>query len=184
MHRVRGLLCELAAGIAIAGAFSLTGCSTSTGIADARTFAPGRMEVRSVSRSVQLAVAEKAAAEHEGDFVMAGAGNSMTPLFRSGTVVVVHPTSYFMLRSGMPVVYSNCRGVRVAHVLLEKSSRGWLVGGLNNAEPDDDLVTPENLIGVVRCAFASDDDKDASQTGGSFTVAAQGGGIRRIALLH
>jgi len=77
----------------------------------------------------------------------------MRPCYVPGTVLVVHPTSYFMLRRGMPVVYRNQSGRQVAHVLLEEGQHGWIAQGLNNRDSDDDLVTADNLIGIVTCAY-------------------------------
>jgi phage repressor protein C with HTH and peptisase S24 domain len=94
-----------------------------------------------------------AAQEHDGDYALTGIGESMQPCYNPGTALVVHPTSYFMLRTGMPVVYAGRNGHNIAHVLLEETSRGWVAIGLNNSEPDDELVTPKNLLGVVTCAY-------------------------------
>ncbi|HVU33148.1 MAG TPA: S24/S26 family peptidase [Opitutaceae bacterium] len=97
--------------------------------------------------------AEQLAAQHEGDFVLHGVGDSMVPIFCDGTVVVVHPTSFFMLQRGSHVVYLNRRGRAVAHVLVERLDDGWVAAGLNNPQPDDERVTASNLVGVIRCAF-------------------------------
>lgn len=106
-----------------------------------------------VAAGEALACAERAAREHEGDFALAGSGRSMEPLYVSGTAIVVHPTELHMLRPGMAVVYRNARGAYVAHVLLEKARGGWTVIGLNNREPDDVLVTENNLVGLIRAAY-------------------------------
>jgi signal peptidase I len=103
---------------------------------------------------VAMAEAESVAAQHEGDFVVVGVGASMEPCYASGTVLVIHPTSYFMLRSGMSVVYRNRSGRQVAHVLVREGRDGWIARGVNNAGADAERVTRENLVGVVRCAFA------------------------------
>jgi signal peptidase I len=123
--------------------------------------------------------AESEAARHEGDFVVVGWGESMLPYYRPGTVMVVHPTSYFMLRPGMAVVYRNQQGTAVAHMLVERLENGWLARGLNNAEPDDDLVTAKNLIGVVKAAFVA----SSAPTTTGFTLA-MGNGGSSPSLLH
>src|SRR5947209_802794 len=92
-----------------------------------------------------LDCAERAAREHEGDFAPQGIGRSMEPLYLSGTAIVVHPTELHMLRPGMAVVYRKPGGTCVAHVLLEKNGRGWLVTGVNNREPDGPSVTETHL---------------------------------------
>lgn len=103
-----------------------------------------------------LATAERRAATHEGDFVLQGVGSSMEPVYVAGTAVVVHPSAFHMLRKGMPVVYVNRQGRHVAHMLMEKVRGGWLAIGLNNPEPDDTLVTADNLVGIVRHAYVAD----------------------------
>jgi signal peptidase I len=137
----------------------------------------GRMPtVLRTTKAIDTAQSE--AARHEGDFVVIGFGDSMLPYYRPGTVMVVHPTSYFMLRQGMAVVYRNRQGTTVAHMLVECSEKGWLARGLNNAEPDDDLVTAKNLIGVVKAAFAA---SSAPATGFALVM---GNGGSSPSLLH
>ena len=58
------------------------------------------------------------------------------------------------LEKGMTVVYLNSRGRMVAHSLTGDIPKGWIAQGVNNAEEDDDLVTKENLIGVIVQAFS------------------------------
>jgi hypothetical protein len=106
----------------------------------------------------------------------------MLPFYRPGTALVVHPTSYFVLRPGMAVVYRNWVGTPVAHVLVEKSDRGWIAAGLNNREPDDDFVTARNLIGVVRAAYAADGSPEHSER--TYTLAMNGGKSSAMSLLH
>jgi peptidase S24-like protein len=110
-----------------------------------------------VPHGQQNAVAEADAKKHPGDFALYGEGSSMQPVYESGTSIVVHPCSYQALRKGMAVVYINRRGAYVAHMLVEEMPKGWFAIGLNNAEPDDDLVNADNFIGVVREAYASAD---------------------------
>ena len=129
--------------------------------------------------SAVRADAESLASQHEGDYTLAGVGDSMEPVYCAGTVLVVHPTSFFMLRAGMPVVYRNHRGHAVAHVLVEKAAAGWVAKGINNAEPDDDPVTTDNLLGVIRCAFVPDTSVAVANT-----LGANLGSERGIALLH
>ena len=52
----------------------------------------------------------------------------------------------------MAVIYRKQRGHYVAHSLLEQLREGWNASRLNNAEPDEELVTPKNLVGVVTTA--------------------------------
>jgi hypothetical protein len=150
------LLFRGAFGGAIAAACALTalfsGCATAE--------SPQARAVRAASTQLNVVISEapdtaasRAAKEHEGDFTLCGVGDSMQPCYAAGTTIVVHPTSFFMLRAGMPVVYVGRNGHQRAHVLLERSERGWSVIGLNNEEPDEDLVTPDNLVGIITCAY-------------------------------
>lgn len=118
-----------------------------------------------VARGQAMAAAQRQAAGNEGDFALLGVGKSMEPFYRAGTAVVVHPTSYHMLRPGMAVVYTNNRGGYVAHMLMRKTERGWMAMGLNNATPDSVLVTDKNLVGIIRHAFAASETEFSADAG-------------------
>jgi hypothetical protein len=105
----------------------------------------------------ELAAAESHAARDHACFALLGAGTSMAPLYASGTAIVVREQSYLTLRPGMPVVYRHSRGHYVAHALLESRRDGWVACGINNPEPDDELVTEQNFVGVIKAAYASAD---------------------------
>jgi hypothetical protein len=134
-----------------------SGCASQRGADYVSGFAARAPLATIVPRLEVMAAAERAAALHEGDFVLRGTGHSMEPVYVAGTSLVVHPTAMHMLRKGMAVIYTNAAGANVAHMLLEKHERGWLAIGLNNAEPDDVLVTERNLVGVIKLAFSPDD---------------------------
>ena len=87
-----------------------------------------------------------------------GAGASMQPVYGDNTMLVISPIAYDQLREGMSVAYLNRRGVRVVHRLVEKVDGGLRIIGLNNDREDDDLVTRQNLIGVVYASFNYDDE--------------------------
>ena len=110
-----------------------------------------------VKQGAELMAAELRAKQTPGDFALIGAGSSMEPMYVAGTAIVVHPQSYTTLRRGQPVVYRNSRGRLVAHMLIEETRGGWIVVGVNNAEADDDLVTRDNLVGVIKAAYAAAD---------------------------
>jgi hypothetical protein len=110
-----------------------------------------------VDAAKPLDAAEAAAAKCEGDFALHGVGESMAPVYLPGTAVVVHPCNFKALRKGQAVVYLNRRGRYVAHMLVEEMPKGWFAIGLNAAEPDDDLVTTDNLVGVIKEAYAAAD---------------------------
>jgi hypothetical protein len=96
----------------------------------------------------------------QGRTAAAGAGTSMLPIYGDNTMLVINSVPYDSLQPGMTVAYMNSRGVEVVHKLVGKVSRGWRVAGLNNEEADAELVTPENLIGVVYATLNYDADAD------------------------
>ncbi len=79
----------------------------------------------------------------------------MEPIYLAGTAVVVRAGGYERLHRGQPVVYVSSRGVAVAHMLVEQTAAGWIAAGLNNDASDAELVTRNNLVGVITQAFAS-----------------------------
>ncbi|MDB6167710.1 MAG: hypothetical protein JWM88_574 [Verrucomicrobia bacterium] len=108
-----------------------------------------------VAKGQELVAAEAAAKRIEGAQAFLGAGESMEPLYVSGTAIVVTACDYSQLRAGMSVVYVNHNGRGVAHVLVNEMPGGWIAQGVNNAKEDGDLVTRANLVGVITQAYAS-----------------------------
>lgn len=107
-----------------------------------------------VTSGQQIAAAEAAAAEIPGAEAMWGVGESMAPLYASHTAIVVAPIAFKDLKKGMTVVYVNHEGDRVAHALTGDVPKGWIAQGVNNDEEDDDLVTADNLVGVIVKAYS------------------------------
>lgn len=134
--------------------FSLVGCSSAdTG----RAANAGRRHVPPptlVAPGRALDAAEADAARDPACFALLGAGRSMEPIYTSGTAIVVREQSFLSLRPGMAVVYRSRHGAYVAHLVLEKSSRGWLALGPNNPEADEELITVRNFVGVIKAAYA------------------------------
>jgi hypothetical protein len=97
--------------------------------------------------------AEQVAAQHEGAFVVRGDGASMTPLYPSGTVLVIERVSFDQLKRGATVIYRNKDGRPIAHVLVAPSRHGWRTAGLGNRCIDEESVSQENLLGVVMSAY-------------------------------
>jgi hypothetical protein len=110
-----------------------------------------------VAAGEQVKRAEAAAAQIPGAQAYWGVGESMEPLFPNHTAIVVAPVKFDELRKGMTVVYVNQRGWMVAHSLTGDVPKGWIAQGVNNDEEDDDLVTKENLVGVIVQAFSEMD---------------------------
>lgn len=98
--------------------------------------------------------AEAAAGEIPGGVAFWGVGESMEPLFPHQTAIVVAPIAFSELKKGMTVVYVSRTGRMLAHSLTGDVPRGWIAQGINNAEEDEDLVTRENLIGVIVEAYS------------------------------
>jgi hypothetical protein len=98
--------------------------------------------------------AEMLAAREPGRTALIGGGASMNPVYGDNTMLVAVPIDFKDLQAGMYVVYFNRSNRRVAHRLVAKESKGWRVQGLNNSEEDTDLVTPDNLIGVIYASLA------------------------------
>ena len=95
----------------------------------------------------------------------------MLPLYPDGTVLLLRRQPLAELRPGMTVVFIGDRGRPVAHVLVEKTSRGWQAKGLNNAAADRTLVRTNNYLGAVVRAFTpvigvADSSIDALSAGG------------------
>jgi hypothetical protein len=111
-------------------------------------------KVSLVTRGEEMSRAESAAAEIPGATAFWGVGASMEPLYTSRTAIVVAPMKFKELKKGMTVVYINRRGRMVAHSLTGDLPKGWIAQGVNNDEEDDDLVTKENLVGVIVQAYA------------------------------
>lgn len=137
--------------------FALGGCATTTPNQRMEFLVRSAPAPTLVAAGRELAAAESHASRDPATFALIGSGQSMAPLYANGTAIVVREQSFFTLRPGMAVVYRSQRGHYVAHSLVERLRDGWLAAGVNNAEPDEELVTPGNLIGVIKAAYASTD---------------------------
>ena len=101
-------------------------------------------------------MAENFVAAHECCDVFVGRGDSMLPLYRDQTVLVVQAMPVAELQAGMTVVFVGDHGQLVAHQLLEKTHNGWRAIGVGNHEADRTPVTRANFMGVVVRAYATD----------------------------
>jgi hypothetical protein len=109
-------------------------------------------ELRSPGEAAALA--RNIAAANPGAFVIRGQGESMQPLYPSGTLLVVLPLPYEQLRRGMTVMFRQDGTNRaIAHVLVAKTSNGWRTAGLKNRRDDYVSVNPGNIAGAVIAAF-------------------------------
>lgn len=148
-------VCAQSLGLAVlAGLFS--GCETDgagTPAASAQPMTPSA----NVKKVQAWKDAEMLAGREAGREALVGGGDSMKPIYGDNTMLVVTPINYADLQEGMTVVYTNRHGRRVAHQLLSPTRSGWRVQGLNNEAEDAELVTPENLIGVVYASLATEE---------------------------
>jgi hypothetical protein len=150
-----GLRIGLALMIALAGLL-MGGCSTASTESDnLMLFADNAPMPKIVARGAELAAAEQAAKQMHGCFAVQGEGCSMEPVYVSGTAVVIRAGGYDRLHRGQPVVYKSSRGFTVAHMLVRQTENGWVAAGLNNNGEDTELVTTDNLVGVITQAYAS-----------------------------
>jgi len=139
------------------GALFFSGCSTLSAHRDLDTVVAMAPAPVLVTKGSELRTAEAAAAHVAGAQAFIGAGESMEPVYASGTAIVVTPCAYTELRPDMSVVYVNHDGRGVAHALVQETCDGWVAQGVNNPEQDTDLVTARNLVGVITQAYASTD---------------------------
>ena len=102
-------------------------------------------------------VARQVAAAHPGAFVVRGRGESMHPLYPSGTLLVVQPRPYESLERGMTVMFRNTANRSITHVLVARTPDGWRTAGLNNRRADYLRVDATNIAGVVVAAFRETD---------------------------
>jgi hypothetical protein len=105
---------------------------------------------------VPAAIAKSVAqsrARQLGGVAVPASGQSMLPLYRSGTIMVIAPVEFDELKRGQTVIYQNRRGDTVAHILVTKLKRAWRVTGLNNRLHDGEGVNEKNLRGIVVEAF-------------------------------
>ena len=103
-------------------------------------------------------LAKSYVAEHAGAQIALGSGDSMLPLYKNNTVIVVAPTPMAALQRGMTVVFVSAEGWPVAHVLVEKRADGWVTMGLNNPGCDAHLMSVANYVGVVARAYQLDEN--------------------------
>ena len=135
-----------------------------------------------VTKGQELRTAEAAASHLEGAEAFIGAGDSMEPVYASGTAIVVMPCDYRLLRPGMSVVYVNQDGRGVAHALVRETRDGWVAQGVGNPECDPDLVTARNLVGVITQAYASSDTPLRREIAGRAMLKAAGTAKTQVAL--
>ena len=113
-----------------------------------------------------LADARKVAELNSGWKIFKVQGQSMEPHFGGNSLLLAAHTEFKDLRTGMLVVYKDATGDLVAHRIIESTAQGWIAKGFNNDKVDPNLVTGDNLQGVVFGIFnyKSGTDNNFAQT--------------------
>ena len=93
------------------------------------------------------------AGSREGAEVVLGLGDSMAPLYRNRTLLVIEKQPFETLAPGMTVVFIGDTGSQVAHSLIRRVPGGWEARGVGNNYRDNELVTPANFLGRVTQAI-------------------------------
>lgn len=145
----------LLGGIGLA-ASTFTGCSTAD--TSAMRYSPAAVAAQSPTAEVvptfeAVSLAKKYVVANPGTDYLVGSGSSMLPLYKDHTVVVTRQVAIADLKAGMTAVYMGDSGRPVAHVLVQRTSDGWVAQGVGNATCDATRVTSDNLIGVVVKAY-------------------------------
>jgi hypothetical protein len=150
-------LIRLAGALALVGTLICsTGCSTMSVQRDLGAIMAMGPAPQIVAKGQEFPAAERAAAQLPGGQAFRGLGDSMQPLYASGTAIVVTPCDFANLRKGMQVLYVNHDGFGVAHVLVGDLPNGWIAQGVGNKDEDEDIVTPRNFVGVISQVYTSE----------------------------
>jgi hypothetical protein len=141
-------------GAIVVGSLGCSGCATQA----ASRYSPEAVAAMSpraqeVGPFEALRLATKYVADNPGTGFLVGSGDSMLPLYKDRTVVVTQRIAMSDLRAGMTAVYIGESGKPVAHVLVKRTSIGWLAMGVGNADCDVMPVTQSNLVGIVIKAY-------------------------------
>lgn len=105
--------------------------------------------------------AQKVAALKTRWEVMLADGDSMSPHYGECSVLVVDKLPYRQLREGMVAIYRDSKGDLVGHLVLKKETDGWVMQGANNDNPDSDLMTKDNYVGILFGVLNSAGDDSA-----------------------
>jgi hypothetical protein len=143
-----------ALGLVALGGLGWSGCATQSSARFSQEAVTAMSPAAEVVQPFEaMRLGKKYVAEHPGTDFLVGSGDSMLPLYRDHTVVVTQQVAVAELRAGMTAVYFGDSGRPVAHVLVKKTSDGWIAMGIGNASCDSTTVTKENLLGIVVKAF-------------------------------
>ena len=140
---------------AVLGAWSAfgSGCASYQVAYSPAAVAANSPTAQVVGRAELYPLATKYVAEHPGTDYMVGSGDSMEPLYKDHTVIITEPMPISGLKPGMTVVYLGDSGHPIAHVLVKKTSDGWIAMGGGNPRCDIQSVREENYIATVVAAY-------------------------------
>lgn len=79
-----------------------------------------------------------------------GSGTSMLPRYAAGDVVQTTGQQFSSVKIGETIVYASRRGFNVCHVVVGHNWNGFITKGTNNAKWDEEYVTKENFVGIVK----------------------------------
>lgn len=139
--------------LVVVALLSLAGChSTPSSGSEVTEGGAGGLSARQAQLAARLQAwrdSEKLASLGPDRTSVAGAGESMAPVYHEGCLLVIVKVGYRELSRGMKVAYRTREGRQVVHQLVEQTPDGWRVRGLNNGDEDSERVTAKNLLGVV-----------------------------------
>jgi len=88
-----------------------------------------------------------------GSILARSSGISMEPVYSDGTLFLIQPTAWGDLKVGDIIAYRNPAGQIIVHRLIHSYGDHWLAQGDNNNAPDQQMVTPQDLVGVVETSI-------------------------------
>ncbi len=113
-----------------------------------------------LSENQLLSTAALGQSGQPGSILAKSIGTSMEPVYRAGTLFLIQPTKWEDLKTGDVIAYRNPSGQIIVHRLIHSYGNRWLAQGDNNLAPDQAMVTPQNLVGVVETSFLPPHEAD------------------------
>ncbi len=138
--------------LALLGVSGCAGLGAPVSLATVSRMSPPPEDAGPVSASARAA---QYVASHPGTQIALGSGDSMMPLYRDNTMIVIRKVPMAQLKRGMTVVYISREGWPIAHALVERNDDGWVAMGLHNPDCHPETVRGANYVGVVVKAFQS-----------------------------
>ncbi len=118
----------------------------------------------SLPRANAITLAQLTASSIGGEVFSVSPTGSMRPTLDEHSVVALERVDFAHLRPGDIVIYRNRAGWPIIHRLLARQGNAWVVVGDANPTPDQESVTPSNLVGRVCAIFYSSEGLPTSPT--------------------